>query len=177
MPVGGRCAQCESPIRIRFNRVKVHNFCSRGCSARFYAAKPTLAIQARSERRKTGRKLPCQVCGVLTYLTVARLLRLETGEVKRTFCSQPCQASFYSSRRVGPLGGNWKGSVSIYPRAFREARKVALERDGNICQMEGPHSGRLEVHHVDGDKHNTELSNLTTLCAKCHKRTHRWCRV
>ncbi len=175
--IDGHCAQCQEEIEIRPGRLKAQNFCSRGCATRYTGSHPTAAIRNRWARRKTGKQLPCTLCGVLTYLTAARLLRLESGEVKLTFCSSPCASSYYSSRRVGPLGGNWKGGVSIYPRAFREARLVALERDGNTCQMAGPHSGRLEVHHVDGDKHNTELSNLTTLCAKCHKRTHRWCRV
>ncbi len=177
MPIGGRCAQCDSPISIRADRKKLHNFCSRGCGTRYSGAHPTDAMRHRSDKRRTGKMLPCEKCGDLTYFAAARLRRLEAGGTKSPFCSQSCQASYYSSRRTGAQGSNWKGGVSIYPRAFREARLVALERDGNTCQMEGPHSGRLEVHHVDGDKHNTGLSNLTMLCAKCHKRTHRWCRV
>lgn len=177
MPVDGHCAQCGGEILIRANRLKPLNFCSRACGTRYGAAHPTEAMQARGEKRKTGRALSCQVCGTATYLTAARILRLETGKVKLTFCSRSCQSSYYSSRRIGPLGSNWKGGISIYPKAFSEARKVVLERDGHQCQAGGPHSGRVEVHHLDGDKHNTEVANLTTLCAKCHKRVHRWCRI
>lgn len=177
MPIDGHCAQCQEEIEIRPHRLKPQNFCSRGCATRYGGKHPTEAMRRRSDKRRTGNMLPCKKCGQHTYLSRLRLLRLETGEVKWVFCSMSCNSSYYSSRRVGPLGSNWKGGVSIYPRAFREARKVALERDGHRCQSDGPHSGRLEVHHVDGDKHNTELFNLTTLCAKCHKRTHRWCRV
>ena len=177
MSIDGHCAQCGEEILIRVNRLKPLNFCSRACGARYSGAHPTPAMQGRWAKRKTGQELPCQVCGALTYLTAARLLRLESGEVKLTFCSPSCASSYYSSRRIGPLGGNWKGGVSIYPRAFKEARVVVLERDGHQCQGDGPHSGRMEIHHLDGDKHNTDVANLTTLCAKCHKRIHRWCRV
>ena len=32
----------------------------------------------------------------------------------------------------------------------------------------------LELHHVDGDRTNNELSNLRILCPNCHSLTHNW---
>lgn len=32
----------------------------------------------------------------------------------------------------------------------------------------------LEIHHLDGDKANNELSNLQILCPNCHSQTHNW---
>ena len=31
----------------------------------------------------------------------------------------------------------------------------------------------LQVHHIDGNRHNSSLDNLIILCANCHSRIHR----
>lgn len=171
MGIAGVCANCEKEIDIRPSRLKPLNFCSRGCGTRYYAAHPTTAIQQRGEKRRNGAEVPCAKCGKVFYLPAGRL----ATPTQHKFCSQPCASSYYSSLRFGEKANNWKGGISRYPKAFRDARLVAMERDGHRCQSLPPHSGRLEVHHQDGDKHNTALENLLTVCAKCHKRLHRWC--
>lgn len=171
MDIAGICANCGVVISIRPYRLKPLNFCSRGCGTRYYAAHPTLAIQQRGEKSRKGKEVPCTRCGKAVYLTANRLIR----PTQHNFCSKSCVSSYYSSLRTGEKGSNWRGGISIYPRAFQAARLAALERDSYTCQSLPPHSGRLEVHHKDDDKHNTDLDNLLTLCAKCHKRIHRWC--
>jgi len=52
-------------------------------------------------------------------------------------------------------------------RAFRKARKIAIERDGHKCQECGA-SEALVVHHIDKDKGNNGIDNLITLCRSCH---------
>lgn len=34
----------------------------------------------------------------------------------------------------------------------------------------------LELHHIDGDKNNNELSNLQILCSNCHSQTSNFCK-
>jgi 5-methylcytosine-specific restriction endonuclease McrA len=62
---------------------------------------------------------------------------------------------------------------------WREARQEALERDSHECQ----HCSTTEnlcVHHkierleFDDPSEAHELSNLVTLCEKCHYEAHGW---
>jgi len=63
---------------------------------------------------------------------------------------------------------------------FGGNRLVCLKRDGFRCQDCGVHDPRdtiLHVHHVDGNgigraHPNNALSNLVTLCTRCHVRRH-----
>ena len=54
------------------------------------------------------------------------------------------------------FGGNWL--------------KV-MDRDYWICQ--GCAKNAVLVHHVDKDKENNDMSNLTSLCRSCHAKLHR----
>jgi 5-methylcytosine-specific restriction endonuclease McrA len=67
----------------------------------------------------------------------------------------------------------------IRPDRFVEARVKALKRDSYTCQYCGAKDKKLLVHHKDlsGDNYyyhtvNNELSNLITLCYKCHHKAH-----
>ena len=59
-----------------------------------------------------------------------------------------------------------------YRASFQAQRNRAKERDGYKCQECGESKKRLYAHHIDHDKTNDELSNLTTLCQKCHLKHH-----
>jgi hypothetical protein len=37
------------------------------------------------------------------------------------------------------------------------------------CSFVPIHICQLDVDHIDGNKHNNNLSNLQTLCANCHR--------
>ena len=39
----------------------------------------------------------------------------------------------------------------------------------STCGFIPEHKSQLDVHHLDGDKHNNEKRNLQTLCANCHR--------
>ena len=46
---------------------------------------------------------------------------------------------------------------------------------GDICEKCGfvaEHRCQLDVHHIDGNHENDEISNLQTLCANCHRLIH-----
>jgi len=66
----------------------------------------------------------------------------------------------------------------LKPLEFRKMRKIALEMDNYSCVECGRqnceeryyHNKSLSVHHIDGNYLNNNLSNLITLCYKCHKK-------
>jgi len=84
--------------------------------------------------------------------------------------------------RIQPLHGenhpSWLGGVSFEPYSpqFNEGLKEKVRRrDGYVCQKCGmtqeealkKFHKKPAIHHVDYDKHNCDLSNLVSLCARC----------
>ncbi len=41
------------------------------------------------------------------------------------------------------------------------------------CEMPGPHLGKLERHHKDGNPRNNERHNIAFLCTSHHRQAHR----
>lgn len=70
----------------------------------------------------------------------------------------------------------WKGGVSFEPYNLGFKRKAEMIRAlfQNRCvlcwEKEKKHNPKLEVHHIDGDKNNNNISNLVPLHKKCHPR-------
>jgi len=70
-----------------------------------------------------------------------------------------------------------------YGPGFTEALKEAVRsRDNHMCDVCGKfevdNGQKLDVHHIDYDKHNNVIENLVALCKPCHVRTlfdrNRW---
>lgn len=62
-----------------------------------------------------------------------------------------------------------------YHPLWHELRKLVYKRDNWICQECGRHCGRklgIACHHIDYDISNNDLSNLVTLCVRCHAKTN-----
>jgi len=55
---------------------------------------------------------------------------------------------------------------------YEKIRQAIFERDGSICSKCGKPNNLL-IHHIDGDDKNSNLTNLITLCNKCHLDLHR----
>lgn len=54
-------------------------------------------------------------------------------------------------------------------RPWRQLRRQIIQRDNGRCV----HCGAdypLEVHHIDGNRHNNHPLNLQTVCRACHPR-------
>jgi len=52
-------------------------------------------------------------------------------------------------------------------------REKCLKQRINICSVCGASNKKLQVHHIDGDRTNNDLENLTPLCRDCHTEVHR----
>ena len=55
---------------------------------------------------------------------------------------------------------------------FEENRKIINERTNGVCELCGEETDRIEVHHVDFDRHHNDIENLIGLCPSCHKKEH-----
>lgn len=90
-----------------------------------------------------------------------------------------------SETRKGEKNPNWNNGSSFEPYSpeFNEQLKREIrERDNHTCQscgMTGEESLEkyrrvLSVHHIDGDKKNSDKKNLVTLCNICNTKVEHW---
>ena len=74
----------------------------------------------------------------------------------------------------GENSSQWKGGLSFEPYSpdFTKYLRMRIrERDGCKCVLCGS-TGKLDVHHINYDKSDSDPSNLITLCGSCHIRTN-----
>lgn len=63
-------------------------------------------------------------------------------------------------------------SSTILINRLKDKREWCCEKCGISEWFGRPLS--LEIHHIDGNRHNNELSNLQILCPNCHSLTDNW---
>jgi hypothetical protein len=80
---------------------------------------------------------------------------------------------------VGELNPNFNGWLSKKPYSLTwdEILKAGIRtRDNHFCMVcnksESSFREKLHIHHIDYDKLNCELTNLVSLCRKCHLLTN-----
>lgn len=87
--------------------------------------------------------------------------------------------------RTGENSSNWRGGKSFEPYSpeFNEHLKREIRKRDNhscqLCDMTGEESLEkydrvLSVHHIDGDKKNSDKKNLVTLCSICNTKVEHW---
>jgi len=57
-------------------------------------------------------------------------------------------------------------------RSRQRARNIVDEIGNRETCLNCGENTYVEVHHIDGDKSNTDLSNLVSLCTSCHVNHH-----
>ena len=115
---------------------------------------------------KTGKIMTCFICNKKTYKS-PKILR--KSKSKKYFCSKSCQTKWRNSIFIGEKHANWKHGKSSY-------RSVLLRNKiPKICRLCGTKDFRvLLVHHIDSNKINNQLKNLTWLCHNCHFLVHHY---
>lgn len=91
---------------------------------------------------------------------------------KRTFekqitCSYTCSNKLF---RVGNLHANWK-SYDEKPRKAEFYRRICFDKHGKKCIV-CDEKFAVDVHHLDGNHKNNDISNLIPLCANHHRYMH-----
>lgn len=93
-----------------------------------------------------------------------------------------CQCFICRTKRGENAGENnpsWLGGISFEPYGLEfndNLKKRIRKRDDNTCKECGIHQDelgyKLNVHHIDYDKHNNSEDNLISLCNSCHAQTN-----
>ncbi len=68
---------------------------------------------------------------------------------------------------VGKSHANWKGGESAYKNILIKSRVPQICR---LCKTKDKRI--LTVHHVDLNRKNNDVENLTWLCHNCHHLVH-----
>lgn len=154
---------------------KIELLCE-GCGKKFYKTRRQISRRGKrfcthscytdSVRKSTVKK--CSECGADVKRTQAQLKRSKSG---RVFCNRSCATSF--NNRMHKSGANHPN----YINGFSAYRKSALDYYGPQCSNNNcpiaqskisVQEKMLDVHHIDGDRSNNDISNLQVLCVWCH---------
>ena len=92
------------------------------------------------------------------------------------FCSVSCKAKYLRGGQFqkGESHPLWRGGLSNkqgYLWNWKYIKPKILKRDNYSCKLCSSKT-KLEVHHIDGNKHNNTQYNLITLCKNCHSKTN-----
>ena len=173
------CKYCGK-IFIAIRDKKNAQFCNDTCR-RAYFAQQTLT--------------PCVICGQMFYPWVYEPSRdTILLDISVKTCSSKCRKKYHEQQELvrrdkiskaftGEKHPNWEGGTTCYRgENWHRQRRLCLIRDNYTCQKCGlkkhktkDNCKRIEVHHKipylffngDYEKAN-DLSNLITLCHKCH---------
>lgn len=154
-------------------RWEKRKFCSQEC----YCEYKKIQLCRDKYHTKTGKYLPCYICGKLTYYAPSILIKN-----KNHYCSVECKA-IEQSNTLGEMTPNWQGG--IYPENQKARRrkiyflwKIAVfTRDNYICQKCGRSKFvdeiKLNAHHIKSFSKFPELryaiDNGITYCETCHR--------
>ena len=146
------CEQCSKKFHAKPSWLKkgFGKYCSRKCQY---------------ESRKDGKKVSCFICKKEIYRPLKQLVHSRS---KKYFCTKSCQTIWRNSiLHTGKNHPNWKDGSSIY-RGLMIKNKITA-----ICKHCGVDDRRvLLIHHIDENRKNNKLKNLTWLCHNCHFLIH-----
>lgn len=141
-----KCEQCQRQFERLPKNVKVRNFCSSSCSAKFY-----------NKDRITSKK--CMACG--------KDFHPYRGSNKMKFCSQLCSANqlrknCYATIENGQVDGHARSTL----------REYLKQKRGNKCEICGitEWQGKplvVIIDHISGNSDDNRLENLRLICSNC----------
>jgi hypothetical protein len=116
---------------------------------------------------KTGVITKCDFCGKEVYKSKKDQSRSASGKF---FCGKSCQTNWRNTvMYTGDQHANWTNGESSYRQRLLRARRP------QICtKCLSIDSRILAVHHIDKNRQNNKMSNLTWLCHNCHYLVHHY---
>ena len=146
------CRICNADLYVKPSHVKLGwgKYCSVTC---------------RVKAQFKGKIVNCYICEKKIYRSPNKLARSSS---KKFFCTKTCQTIWRNTEMyTQEKHPNWQGGESSYRRLMdsSERRKV--------CTLCKTNDYRVPiVHHVDKNRKNNNISNLTWLCHNCHYLVH-----
>lgn len=116
--------------------------------------------------RRKGKIIECYICGRKVY---KKNRDINNSKNNKYFCGVRCSNKWFGSINRGNNHSNWINGKSSY--------KDILKREGKlrICSFCGESDARvLAVHHIDQNRNNNSITNLSWLCHNCHFLIHNY---
>ena len=144
------------------------------CQKEFYAKPSWLkngngiycSVSCRNIGRKKGEIISCFLCGKKVYKQRKALKRSKS---QNYFCSRICSITWHNGEFKEEKHGNWKQGTFAYKRILeRSDRPIKCA----LCSISN--KDLLLAHHIDKNRKNNQLKNLTWLCQNCHHLVHNY---
>lgn len=147
------CRKCKKEFYVKPSRLKkgFGIYCTRKCS---------------DYGRKTGKYVKCCVCKTKVY---KELNDLNKSLSKKYFCTRKCHLKLLSSIKVGKNHPNWKYGEFTYKRILKNS---SIDKKCVLCKKDDKRI--LIVHHIDKNRKNNKVNNLSWLCYNCHYLVHHY---
>ena len=124
------------------------------------------SITCKGLAHRNGKEYSCARCSKVVYRTKYRLTKSKSGKL---FCSKSCQTKWRNEEFVGPKHANWLHGRASYQSVLTRNKIIP------ICSLCKTIDKRvLAVHHIDRNRLNNSLTNLTWLCHNCHFLVHHY---
>jgi len=152
-----------------------------------------MGVANKKSEVKVRRSIACKKRSVDSeYLIRLSIAAKEAGnrpevKAKRSGNNSPTKRSEVrkkiSESHIGSKNPSWRGGISNKPYLFdfnEELKESIRERDNYTCQLCGKTNEeclekwnrRLDIHHIDYNKKNSQDYNLISLCHPCHQKTN-----
>ena len=163
-----KCKICGKKYSRKMSFLKKHKsfFCSRKC----FGKHKSEIYKKENHPRWNSIERKCKQCGKKFFIKGSH------AKKSGVFCSNKCKGKWQILGLLGDKNPAWAGGLSNfpYPLSFSHRLKEAIrDRDNRACREcgkpEKENGKRLDVHHIDGNKNNSNQSNLISLCVKCHR--------
>ena len=116
------------------------------------------ACQSRSQRN--GKYVECEICKKQIWKTPSDFVHSKS---RKFFCTKSCQTKWRDGVYVGEKHPRWKNGINAYRSILRR------HSTGILCKLCKSLDERvLAVHHLDKNRSNNRVENLTWLCHNCH---------
>lgn len=146
-----KCKACGKEYYVPKNRELKSKFCSLMCMNHLQYDKTKYTCK--------GCKKTFDVC---------------ESDKKRKFCSLKCRslaAIDQKERRKRHRAGTIKRRGYIYGKNIKKQLKLTRELYCDYCDY-NEYEVCLDIHHVNGNADDNSLSNISVLCAMCHRKLH-----
>ncbi|MEI8123757.1 MAG: HNH endonuclease [bacterium] len=109
-------------------------------------------------------KTHCFICRKEILRTNIQMNHSKSGKF---FCNKSCQTKWRNAQFIGEKHSNFRNGETVYQTILKRNKVL------RICSYCGERDIRvLATHHVDGNRKNNNIKNLTWLCHNCHSLVH-----
>jgi endogenous inhibitor of DNA gyrase (YacG/DUF329 family) len=152
VPVLVNCTVCKKDYKVRPYQVNNTKFCS---------------IECKNHTQYTRRDYRCAGCGKEAQTSGSR--------PRKKYCSMECKsigAQNIKERRAKQKQSAIKKRGFIKGRDLKKQLKLIRNLYCDVCNYK-EYDFCLDVHHLDHNPLNNEISNLAVLCCICHRKLHK----